>query len=404
MRASNCLVIVGTSLFLTYILCTQGQTVTRETAQPTVTVPRLITFGGVLEDRTGRPLTGVLGLTFSLYKDREGGVSIWTENQNVQVDSEGRYTTLLGATQASGLPMDLFTSGQPLWLGVQAQLPGEEEQPRVLLVSVPYALKAGDADTLGGKPVSAFVLAESAGPSEAGANTLTGAMDAKAPTPTPINNLQAMPRLAGTGTPNFLTKWLDSNGTLGDSAVCQDANGNVGLGTCGPSPYHFVSSFTPTAAGDFQIVAAAPQGQFLGFLANAIGGSYNPLVASADDALVFGPFGSGSFFLGPWSSSTSAGLAMDASGNVGLGMRPGQARFAASNTPTGAGEFQVEALSSNGPFMGMLAGAQGPSYNPMVQNQDDALIFSGAGGMGSGGLGHRAMERFRYRCSPGSQW
>src|SRR3990170_1578308 len=36
-----------------------------------------------------------------------------------------------------------------------------EEQPRILLVSVPYALKAADAETLGGKPASAFVLARS---------------------------------------------------------------------------------------------------------------------------------------------------------------------------------------------------------------------------------------------------
>ena len=32
------------------------------------------------------------------------------------------------------------------------------EQPRVLLVSAPYALKAADAETLGGKPLSAFQL------------------------------------------------------------------------------------------------------------------------------------------------------------------------------------------------------------------------------------------------------
>ena len=43
-------------------------------------------------------------------------------------------------------------------------LPGEVEQPRVLLVSVPYALKAADADTLGGLPASAFVLAGASGP------------------------------------------------------------------------------------------------------------------------------------------------------------------------------------------------------------------------------------------------
>jgi hypothetical protein len=150
------LALIGTSLFLTSIIGTQGQTV----APPTVTVPRLINFGGVLKGHNRQPLAGVVGVTFSLYKDQEGGVPIWKENQNLQLDAEGRYTTLLGSTQASGLPMDLFASGEWRRLGVQAQLPGEEEQPRILLVSVPYALKAGDADTIGGKPVSAFVLNE----------------------------------------------------------------------------------------------------------------------------------------------------------------------------------------------------------------------------------------------------
>jgi hypothetical protein len=55
--------------------------------------------------------------------------------------------------------MELFTSGEQRWLGVQALLPGEEEQPRVLLVSVPYALEAADAQTLGGLPASAFAKA-----------------------------------------------------------------------------------------------------------------------------------------------------------------------------------------------------------------------------------------------------
>jgi hypothetical protein len=42
---------------------------------------------------------------------------------------------------------------------VQALHPGEEEQPRVLLVSVPYALEAADAQMLGGLPASAFMKA-----------------------------------------------------------------------------------------------------------------------------------------------------------------------------------------------------------------------------------------------------
>jgi hypothetical protein len=150
-----------------------------ETTSASAVVPRLITFSGVVRDGKGQLMQGVVGVTLSLYKDQQGGAPLWTENQNVQLDEQGRYSLLLGATQGTGLPSDLFTSGEPRWLGAQAQVPGEEEQPRVLLVSVPYALKAADADTIGGKPVSAFVLAEpgtpsaSPQPSNPSTNTLT---------------------------------------------------------------------------------------------------------------------------------------------------------------------------------------------------------------------------------------
>ncbi len=40
------------------------------------------------------------------------------------------------------------------------QVQGQAEQPRVLLVSVPYAFKAHEAETLGGKSISDFVLAK----------------------------------------------------------------------------------------------------------------------------------------------------------------------------------------------------------------------------------------------------
>src|SRR5262249_29399020 len=126
------------------------------------TVPRLITINGALKSQIGQPLTGVIGVTFAIYKDQEGGAALWSENQNVQFDQQGHYVILLGATQPDGLPIELFTSGETRWLGVQAQLQGEVEQPRALLVSVPYALHAADADTIGGQPASAFVLANPA--------------------------------------------------------------------------------------------------------------------------------------------------------------------------------------------------------------------------------------------------
>src|SRR5713101_7257291 len=130
---------------------------------PTLAVPRLIKFAGTLKDAQGKPLSNTVGVTFAIYKEQEGGAPLWLETQNVQLDEQGHYSVLLGATKSEGLSLELFSAGEPRWLGVQVNLPQELEQPRVLLVSVPYALKAADADTLGGMPASAFVLAAPSG-------------------------------------------------------------------------------------------------------------------------------------------------------------------------------------------------------------------------------------------------
>ena len=125
------------------------------------TVPRLVRFSGGAKDAQERPLSGVVGITFALYKDQEGGAPLWMEVQTVQLDGNGRYTALLGASTAEGVPLELFSANEARWLGVQPE--NQAEQPRVLLVSVPYALKAAEAKSLGGKPASAYVLSPTAG-------------------------------------------------------------------------------------------------------------------------------------------------------------------------------------------------------------------------------------------------
>jgi hypothetical protein len=120
-------------------------------------VPQLVKFGGTLTDVNGKPLAGTVGVTFSLYKDQEGGAPLWMETQNVQPDKAGHYSITLGSATSHGLPAGTFASGEARWLGVQAQ--GQAEQARTLLMSVPYALKALDAETIGGKPLSALQLA-----------------------------------------------------------------------------------------------------------------------------------------------------------------------------------------------------------------------------------------------------
>ncbi len=120
-------------------------------------VPPVVKFSGVLNGASSKPMTGTVGITFSLYKEAQGGAALWVETQNVTLDKTGHYTALLGSTTSQGLPAALFASGEARWLSVQAQ--GEAEQPRTVLMSVPYALKALDAETIGGKPLSALQLA-----------------------------------------------------------------------------------------------------------------------------------------------------------------------------------------------------------------------------------------------------
>ena len=125
----------------------------------TATVPRLIQLKGSVHDDTGKPLSGNLGITFALYKDANDQVAVWQENQNVRLDSAGHYSVLLGATNEGGLPLEIFSAGEARWLGVRPG--GQAEQPRILFLSVAYALKAADTEMLGGRPASAYVLADS---------------------------------------------------------------------------------------------------------------------------------------------------------------------------------------------------------------------------------------------------
>ena len=125
------------------------------------TAPRVLKFSGVLLDASGKPVSGEVEVTFTLYKQEWDEEALWSETQRVTADEHGGYTALLGVTQATGIPAELFRSDEARWLGVQVQ--GQGQQPRTLLVSVPYALKAVEAEKLAGRSASDFVLSESLG-------------------------------------------------------------------------------------------------------------------------------------------------------------------------------------------------------------------------------------------------
>ncbi|HKO04940.1 MAG TPA: hypothetical protein VJW51_09335 [Candidatus Acidoferrales bacterium] len=187
---------------------------------PVGPVPRLVKFAGTLMDAAGQPRGGTVSVAFAVYAAEEGGTPLWLETQNVQADAQGHFTVLLGAASADGLPIELFSSGEPRWLGVKAHADGGAEQPRVLLVSVPYALKAADAETLGGLPASAFAMAEDAARGENSAGV------------SPPFAGGGSARLTGSGTAGFISMFLAPR-QLGDSPIFS-TGGNVGLGTTTP--------------------------------------------------------------------------------------------------------------------------------------------------------------------------
>jgi len=138
-----------------------------------LTVPNLFRYGGTLRDANGASVSSAtVGVTFAIYKQQDGGAPIWMETQNVNSDASGDYSALLGSTIATGLPIELFSQPEQRWLGVQIQ--GQAEQPRVLLASVPYAFKAHEAETLGGRSVSDFVLSKDASGPANGSSIGTG--------------------------------------------------------------------------------------------------------------------------------------------------------------------------------------------------------------------------------------
>jgi hypothetical protein len=189
-------------------------------------VPNLVRYGGTLRDAQSAPLSSsAVGVTFAIYRQQDGGAPVWMETQSVATDAGGNYTVLLGSTTATGLPADLFSQQEQRWLGVQVQ--GQEEQARVLLVSVPYAFKAHEAETLGGKSISDFVLANGASST---ANGSTAGHASSSPANDPATTTEGIRKgAASDGPTNF-------SGSTTDQIVGVTQSGSgVGVNASAPS-------------------------------------------------------------------------------------------------------------------------------------------------------------------------
>jgi hypothetical protein len=178
---------------------------------------------------------GATGATFSIYKEEHNGTAIWTETRTVEPGADGKFSVLLP------VPPALLNSGESRWL--QVEIPGQALAARVLLVSVPYAFKAADADSLGGIPAAAFRLVPTApaagsGSMAAGVRSLTSTVpvnffpkyaDAVTFTPSRIYDSGSGVSVGGTQTLGAVT--FIGNAPFGDASGIAMFNQGGGLGS-----------------------------------------------------------------------------------------------------------------------------------------------------------------------------
>jgi hypothetical protein len=183
--------------------------------------PRLISISGVFQAADGRQPASVEEVTVAVYADETEGASLWQETQSIAVAPDGSYSLLLGATNPEGIPLDVFASGEGRWLGFTWSGPGAVEGPRTRLTTVPYALSASNAETLGGRPASAYMLA----PSADGAQATSG--EGSTTTSSTLVDISAV----NPGTTNFIAKYVNAS-DVGNSAIWE-SGGRVGINTGG---------------------------------------------------------------------------------------------------------------------------------------------------------------------------
>jgi hypothetical protein len=325
------------------------------------TVPRLVQFAGTLKDASAKPVGGLESVTFAIYQEQDGGTALWSETQNVNADAIGHYTALLGATTSGGVPVEIFGTERSRWLGVS--IAGQPELPRVLLASVPYALKAVDAESLGGMPASAFVRANSSvaetatGDTQPNRPTASSSSSAPASGSTPVSSsapAPAAPTVTGSGTKSFIPLWTSST-TLGNSSLFQNSAGNVGIGTLTPTQKFEVHSGNALVRGPLNFGGPGATA----FL--YVGDTNHPIEAIWNTGLAIGAY------LVP-----HALFIQDRTGKVGIGTTTPASLFDVS----GNSSNQIVTVTQTGSGNGIAASTTAPTAAAVEGLATDSTCFT----------------------------
>jgi hypothetical protein len=314
-------------LCLLVVLCSFSFAQQAETTAPSapIIVPRLIRFSGQINNATG-----TVGVTFTLHKSQQDETALWIETQNVRLDSTGKYTVLLGATKSEGIPAELFASGEAQWLGIRVE--GQPEQARVLLVSVPYALKAAEADTLAGHAANDFVTTDKLSSAvqqemQQQATSTSSSTPGTGKNPSPIK---------GSTPTDPATNFIDNNGS--QVVLVQQNGAGSGLTAIATTGLAVNAKSTSTAiyglntgtgnTSGVEGTTSSPAGRGVYGFNTATTGTNFGVVGSANSTAGIGVFGSNGATsgaaVGVWgSTSSTAGVALKGSETATSGSTTG---------------------------------------------------------------------------------
>jgi hypothetical protein len=106
-------------------------------------VPALINYQGLLTDINGNVVSGSKTVSISIHDAATNGAQLYTENIGSVTVQNGIYSFQFGSGPTFATTL---STGTQHWL--QVTLDGVAQTPRERLVSVPFALKAAQADSL----------------------------------------------------------------------------------------------------------------------------------------------------------------------------------------------------------------------------------------------------------------
>lgn len=334
-------------------------------------VPRAVPFSGQALTANGEARTGTALAVFSLYANQNDDAPLWSEHHVVTLDESGRYSVVLGSFTQDGLPADAFAAGAPRWLGVR--IDDDPEQPRFMLLSVPYALKAGDADTVGGRPVSELVLTEKL------TDTVKRTLKAEGLAPRP-----STPDVSVGKIPKFTT----AGGVIDDS-IMVESNSRIGINnpTTQWLPYQTFRLDNPSISGSaFTLAATYPGGHHYSFL------STGPAAAVGTGAFAIYDEGAGAYR-----------LVIDSAGRIGIGTPSPSAKLDVLNNAGGAAVYA--ACSTPGQacraFWGSAsAGNQSGTFSGglgvFIDTSDSSSNGLWAHTYGSGSIGVSGLSETHY--------